>query len=171
MICCQHRFTTPPCSDISWYCIIWEIPCCSRAEWGSGRQIMHELFGKKKNYKKNYRRRGEKITRRSITEKSISLDFSCFLFFLPSKCLGALSWRLKVQFKHIGLNSDPVKNYVCFFFLIYFIPDSVSALVLVNTEGSFDPLTWYYQGIVSIPSLWKVVERRAWKPITSGSLS
>lgn len=68
---------------------------------------MDELFGKK-NYKKNYKKRGEKITRRSITEKSISLDFSvfCFLFFLPSKCLGALSWRLKVQFKHIGLNSD-----------------------------------------------------------------
>lgn len=171
MICCQHRFTTPPCSDISWYCIIWEIPCCSRAEWGSGRQIMDELFGKK-NYKKIQKERRE--NNQKINYRKIYLiGFFCFMFFffLPSKCLGALSWRLKVQFKHIGLNSDPVKNYVCFFFLIYFIPDSVSALVLVNTEGSFDPLTWYHQGMVSIPSLWKVVERRAWKLIMSGSLS
>lgn len=169
MICCQHRFTTPPCSDISWYCIIWEIPCCSRAEWGSSRQIMDELFGKK-NYKKIQKERRE--NNQKINYRKIYLiGFFCFLFFLPSKCLGALSWRLKVQFTHIGLNSDLAKNYVCFFFLIYFIPDSVSALVLVNTEGSFDPLTWYYQGIVSKPSLWKVVERRAWKPITSGSLS
>lgn len=121
-----------------------------QSEAPAGRSWMSCL---EKKIIKKYKKRGEKITRRSITEKSISLDFSCFLFFLPSKCLGALSWRLKVQFKHIGLNSDPVKNYVCFFFLIYFIPDSVSALVLVNTEGSFDPLTWYYQGIVSKPSL------------------
>lgn len=42
MMCCQHRFTTLPCSVTSWYCIMWEIPLCSRSDGGSRRQITVE---------------------------------------------------------------------------------------------------------------------------------
>lgn len=29
LMCCQHRFTTLPCSVKSWYCSIWGIPPCA----------------------------------------------------------------------------------------------------------------------------------------------
>lgn len=48
MMCCQHRFTTLPCSVKCWYCIIWEIPLCSQSVWGSCRQITVEQKSLKK---------------------------------------------------------------------------------------------------------------------------
>ncbi len=65
-MCCQHRFTTLPCSVISWYYIIWEIPpLCSQSDWGS---CCFHLKAEQKSLKKMY--------------PIIFLFFMSFFFFL-----------------------------------------------------------------------------------------